>query len=74
MKNHLSFVEIAGAFVTYRGSPPWVFCKIAILIEQIRKIRKRTPVLDSLSNKVASYMSVTLLKRDFSTGVFLQIL
>ena len=54
MYNDLSFVEIAAAYVMYKSSRPEEFYKIGILIEQIHKIHKRTPALDSLTNKVAS--------------------
>ena len=47
-------MEIAAAHVTYKSSRPEAFYKIGILIEQIRKIQKRTPALDSLPNKIAS--------------------
>ena len=49
------------------------FCKIDIL-ENFRKIHMKTPVPESLFNRVTGLLSVTLLKRNSDTGVFLLML
>ena len=46
--------RVPGSWSHFYAMPPEVCCKIGILIEKILKIHKRTPVLDSLSDKVAS--------------------
>ena len=42
--------------------------------QKFRNIHSKTPVLESLFNKVATLLLVTLLKKYSSTGVFLLIL
>ena len=37
----------------------------------VRNIRRKTPVLESLFDKVADLKSATVLKRDSNTGAFL---
>ena len=44
------------------------------VIKIVCNIQRKTPVLESLFNKVAGLKAVTLLKIDFNTGVLLQIL
>ena len=39
--------------------------------EKFRKFHSKTPVLESLFNKVQGFRSATLSKRDSNTGVFL---
>ena len=42
--------------------------------EKIHQIRKKTPVLESLSNKVTGYKPATLLDMGSDAAVFLQVL
>ena len=53
-----------------RNSRLGVFCK-KVALKNLRKIHRKTLVLESLFNKVVGLQPVTLLKRYSNTGVFL---
>ena len=51
--------------------PPRSVIKKKAALKDFTKIHRKTPLLESLFNKVAGLKTATLLKRDSSTGVFL---
>ena len=46
-------------------------CSVKKLFLKFCKIYRKTPVLDSLFNKIAGLKTATILKRGFDIGVFL---
>ena len=46
-------------------------CSVKKMFLEISKVHRKTPMLESLFNKVAGLRPVTLLKRDSNIGVFL---
>ena len=62
------FLDDEGAFTMVQKQPPEAFCKKEFFYK-IRKFHGKTPVLESPFIEVAGLRSLTLLKRDSSTGV-----
>ena len=53
-----------------KKQPPEVFCRNRFCYK-FRKIHRKTPVPESLFNKVAGLRPATLLQKDSGTAVFL---
>ena len=66
-------LDFQNVFNPLQKQPPEVFCKKRCS-KKFHKIHKKTPVPESLFNKVAGLKPATLLNRGSGTGVFLRIL
>ena len=62
-------IGLINMFPTFKGSHPR--CSIKKLFFKFRYINRKTPVLESLFNKVADPKACNLIKKESNTGVLM---